>query len=77
MTNYNFLGVLTKTIVATKERLEGVGSQSGGEAVLEETIKPTQRRREMEAVRKEVGLSWNEMSKLDLVVYLCVNRWRS
>jgi TRAF3-interacting protein 1 len=48
-------GVLTKTIVATKERLEGVrgGEREEGEGVLE-AVTPAQRRREMELVRKEM-----------------------
>lgn len=50
------LGVLTKTIVATKERLEGVGGREDGEGGEEipGTITPAQRKREMEAVKKEV-----------------------
>ena len=49
------IGVLTKTIVATKERLErgGGGEREGGEGAME-AITPAQRRREMEIVRKEV-----------------------
>ena len=50
----SMIGVLTKTIVATKERLEGGGGErEGGEGGLE-AITPAQRRREIEAVRKEV-----------------------
>ena len=51
-------GVLTKTIVATKERLEGVGGREDGEGGedIPGTITPAQRKREMEAVKKEVSL---------------------
>lgn len=51
-------GVLTKTIVATKERLEGVGGREGGEGGedVPGTITPAQRKREMEVVKKEVSL---------------------
>lgn len=52
-------GALTKTIVATKERLEGVGGREegeGGEGGIPGTITPAQRKREMEFVKKEVSL---------------------
>ena len=48
----NITGVLTKTIVATKERLEGVRGEEGEGAL--EAVTPAQQRREMELVRKEV-----------------------
>ena len=48
----NITGMLTKTIVATKERLEGVRGEEGEGAL--EAVTPAQQRREMELVRKEV-----------------------
>ncbi|CAI8036160.1 TRAF3-interacting protein 1 [Geodia barretti] len=45
-------GMLTKTIVATKERLEGVRGEEGEGAL--EAVTPAQQRREMELVRKEM-----------------------
>ena len=51
-------GALTKAIVATKERLEGVGGRGDGEGgeVIPGAVTPAQRKREMEVVRKEVCL---------------------
>ena len=58
-------------MVATKERLEGVG---GGEREGEtEMITPAQRKREMEAVKKEVCVCYDRTN-----LYVCVcYRWRN
>ena len=61
----NITGVLTKTIVATKERLEGVRGEEGEGAL--EAVTPAQQRREMELVRKEVYIY-----PVSLFLYLCM-----
>ena len=72
--------MLTKTIVATKERLErgGGGERDGGEGAME-AITPAQRRREMEIVRKEVCRYHDSEKQYMYVVrlYVCMYRWRS